>query len=203
MNNYIFKPRKQLISMRYLLLMLILLSPMVLAGETQTAERIPATVNEVYYLSQTCATCSYVNVTIFNKEGIEISNAQMTNNGSTWIYEFTPDTLGRHDVNGIYDINGNDDSFGFYFQVTPNGDSNQTTFYLIVIGLIYAVSFIGFFARNPTITLIGGLGMIILGLYLIINGITIYMDWITNAIGMFTIAIGAYISIEAGLGLMD
>lgn len=199
----IYKEKKHNNGMKYLLILLVLvISPFVLA-ETQTAERIPATVNEPYYVSQTCASCTYVNITIFNKDGIEVQNAAMTNNGSTWIYEFTPDTIGRHDVNGIYDMNGVADSFGFYFYSTPSGDSNQTLFFISIIGLIYFISFFGFFNKNPTITLIGGMGMMILGLYLITNGITIYRDWITNAIGAFTIAIGAYISFEAGYALIQ
>ncbi len=158
-------------------------------------------------LIQKCPSCSYVNITaITYPDGTIFMNDAMSQNGTNFNYTL-PDSsqLGRITYTTIGDKNGATPPLteDLCIEITPSGGAKQTTFFFIVIALIYTVAFLGFFAKNPTITLIGGLGMMILGLYLIMNGITLYRDWLTNAIGMFTIAIGAYISFEAGYTLME
>lgn len=82
-------------------------------------QRQDADVDEPYIISQPCATCTYVNISVFNKNGVVLDNVAMTNKGSTWTYTFTPNESIRHDVNGFGDMNGLDSSFAFYFNVSP------------------------------------------------------------------------------------
>jgi len=82
-------------------------------------QRQDAQLNEPYIISQPCASCSYINITVLTENGVVLNNVPMTDNGSTWTYTFTPNESVRHDVNGIGDINGIDDSFAFYFYVEP------------------------------------------------------------------------------------
>jgi len=78
-------------------------------------------------ISQTCASCSYVNISsVSNKDNSTIvSNVGMTDLGNgEWRYEFCNTSyLGRYDVRGMGDINGVDSSFASFFEVTPSGTS--------------------------------------------------------------------------------
>ena len=112
----------------------------------------PAKVNANYTIMQTCASCTYVNVTISNVDGIVISDQSMINNGSgVWIYDITPTVVSRHDVAGQGDLNGVDTSFATFFDVTPSGkilsegDSRMyTLFTMILFGAILIISFFVF-----------------------------------------------------------
>ena len=109
----------------------------------------PARVNQSYTILQTCATCTYVNITVSNVEGIIISNQEMTDNGSgVWTYEITPTILSRHDVTGSGDKDGTGQSFVTYFEVTGSGQTASTgdsilytLFSLILFGFIIILSF--------------------------------------------------------------
>jgi len=94
-----------------------------------------------YYISQPCASCSYINISVFTKDGIVLDNVPMVDNGTSWIYNFTPTTTLRHDVNGIGDINSIDDSFAFWFGVTLSGEQTNTT--IIISDIILLLFFIG------------------------------------------------------------
>lgn len=106
-------------------------------------QRQDAKLDNSYLISQPCASCSYINISLFTKDGIVLDNVPMVNNGTSWIYNFTPTTLLRHDVNGIGDINGIDNSFAFWFDVTLSGNQTANTsiaanflLFLFIFGLI-------------------------------------------------------------------
>ncbi len=109
----------------------------------------PATLDENYTIIQTCASCTFVNITISNTNGILEANVEMIDNGSgNWIYFFTPTVASRHDVTGEGDKSGIDTSFATFFEVTPSGKVASTgdsilygLFSLILFGLIALISF--------------------------------------------------------------
>lgn len=109
----------------------------------------PATLNQEYTILQTCASCTYVNVTVSNLNGIISYNVAMTNNGSgVWTSTITPTVSSRHDVTGQGDIDGTDTSFATFFDVTPSGKVSSTgdsilysLFTLICFGWICLLSF--------------------------------------------------------------
>jgi len=109
----------------------------------------PAEVNKSYTILQTCASCSYVNVTVSNVNGIILSNQPMTDNGSgVWIQNITPTIISRHDVTGIGDKDGTNTSFATYFMVTPSGKIASTgdsilyaLFSIILFGILSILSF--------------------------------------------------------------
>lgn len=109
----------------------------------------PATLDQEYTIFQTCASCTYVNITVSNSEGIIISNKPMTYNGSAnWIYAITPTVASRHDVTGVGDKSGTDTGFATYFEVTPSGKVASTgdailysIFTIISFGWICLLSF--------------------------------------------------------------
>lgn len=87
----------------------------------------PAKVNTNYTVVQTCSSCTYVNITISNVNGIIVDNQAMVSNGSgTWIYGIVPTAISRHDVTGQGDVDGTATSFATYFEVTPSGNISTT-----------------------------------------------------------------------------
>lgn len=93
---------------------------------------------------------------------------------------------------------------GFYnhdFLVTPSGNngSANTSFYIFIIILFYALNLISYFGKSIPLTILTGMGMIFLGIYLISNGVIIYRDNITLYIAYLTIAVGAITAIIAAI----
>lgn len=109
----------------------------------------PAQVDENYTILQTCATCTFVNITVSNVNGIIFANQPMVLNGSgVWVYYITPTLTSRYDVTGIGDISGTDTSFVTFFLVTPSGKIASTgdsilyaLFCFILFGVISILSF--------------------------------------------------------------
>lgn len=161
--------------------------------------------NECVRIAQTCATCSYVNISsisLSTSNETIVSNIEMTSIGNgEWEYQFCNTTvLGSYDVRGEGDLDGIPDSFTSCFDITPSGDSgtSQMIFHLFLILFIYGITFFAFYyAKNIPMTILCGMLMIFLGVYTINNGIIIYRDNITNYISYITIAIGFIISIWA------
>lgn len=112
----------------------------------------PAKLNEDYVILQTCASCSYVNLTVSNVNGILFANQAMINNGSgVWTYNLTPTITSRHDVTGQGDVDGTDTSFVTFFEVTPSGRISSTgdsilymLFSVILFGIIFSLAFFVF-----------------------------------------------------------
>jgi hypothetical protein len=87
----------------------------------------------------------------------------------------------------------------FNVDITPSGNSGSSNivFFVLVILVLYAITFIGFFGRNIPVTILGGMAMLGLGLYTIRNGIIIYQDWITNYFSYVTMGIGGILGFWA------
>ena len=86
-------------------------------------------------LRQTCGTCSYVNISVYDPLGNrDVSNVAMTNvGGGYWEYNFTEvDSLGKYDYPTCGDIDGSSDPIcSDYenlpcFRVTPTGSTEIT-----------------------------------------------------------------------------
>lgn len=147
------------------------------------------------------------NITTVDKPGsVSVFNKIMTKNGQTF---YT--TINRENVTatGEYCFNiACTDSISIEtgskcFDITPSGNNNNIGFYFLVIGLIYAVAFVGFWGKNEWVTILGGLAMIALGLYTINNGVVIFRDAITDVFSWTTIGLGAFFSIYAGVSAIN
>ena len=108
----------------------------------------PIKAGECITVKQICASCSYVNVSIsYENSSLAIINQGMTNQGGgIWTYNFCDTSqLGRYDVMGSGDLDGNPTGFGvLYFDVTTTGKiltSGKTTIYTII--LIFSVLIFG------------------------------------------------------------
>lgn len=112
----------------------------------------PAKLDANYTVIQTCASCTSVNITISNVNGIVTSNQEMTDNGSgVWVFDIVPTITSRYDVTGIGDLDGEESSFVTFFPVTPSGKISATgdsilyaLFTFMIFGAIFIISFIIF-----------------------------------------------------------
>ncbi len=171
----------------------------------------PATQGDTKLIYQTCNNCTYCNISrVTNQDDIVlVSNLPFDKDGT--YYSKTLDagnssTLGTHTY--CYDCGNTVESETgcIDYEVTPTGrdGSSNIVFFVIVIVLVYGITFMGFFySKNIPITILGGMLMIFLGLYMIRNGIIIYRDDLTNYLSYVTTALGFIISSWASLEWFD
>lgn len=175
----------------YLVLLCMVLLPLVSASlDTLTT----ATLNKEYTVLQTCSDATWINLTISNTNGIILFNQEMNYNGTTWEYKFTPDTLGRHDVNYLTD--GCEKSNVAYFFVNPVDNTGSMVFFIFLYLLFYGITILGLLKRNGWITLGGCFGLLILGVYTGINGIGEFKNDLTSAVSYITLLIGLGLGFE-------
>lgn len=161
--------------------------------------------NKCVILKQTCANCTFVNITSVTAKTNEGQSVQlmgdvaMTKTGSEYNYTFCKTGyIGEYTYNTL----GNPDGVLTVEPVTFNIGQNSIILYVIIFIIIYAVSFIGFFGRNIWVSLIGGFGMMALGIFVMNAGIDGFRMFITNVISIITIGIGAIFALTAGLELI-
>jgi hypothetical protein len=179
----------------------LLLIPSVFALE----DLKPAELNKQYTILQTCASCTYVNITVSNSDGLILTNKAMINNGSgTWTYNFTPTKISRYDVTGVGDMNGVNEPFAARFEVTPSGFLDTFKFYLLILLIISGVITLGFILKEEWFIVLGGMGLMMLGIYTINSGFVGFKDmFMTWGMGIFEIGVGFVLTIIAGLSKMD
>jgi len=154
-------------------------------------------------LQQSCANCTYNNITsvLYPDMTTALSSNIMTASGTQFTYNFcnTSSMSGSYIVNGFGDPDGAKSIWIYTFEVTPSGQSGSSNivFFIFIIVLLYAITFIGFFGKNIPITILGGMAMIGLGVYMVNNGVIIYRDWMTNYLSYITIGLGATLSLWA------
>jgi len=156
-------------------------------------------------LYQLCDNCTYVNLTsiTFPDSTLTTIGSSMTKSDVDYNHTFCNTTvLGDHSYKVCGDKDGVFSCEVIDFLITPSGRSDNSSYFIVIILIIYAVAFIGFFGKNEWVTMIGGLAMMILGLYIVRNGIIIYRDFLTNAISYFTIGLGAFFSLYTGYELI-
>ena len=164
----------------------------------------PGEINQEYEVLQTCATCSYVNISISNVDGLLISNVEMVDNGSgVWTYSFTPMAIGRYDITGVGDIDGSEESFSYYFPVTSSGLTGTLGFYFLILILSVGIIILGFKLDDPWIVILGSFGLILVGLFTMFYGIDGMKDTVyTWGLGIIILMLGCYISIRSAMETM-
>lgn len=195
---------KLLWSKRILLLVfgIVFLIGMVSAEVNEFA---PVKQGDCVTIKQVCASCSYVNLSVsYPNSTLAVTNKGMASiGGGTWSYYFCNTTaLGRYDVTGSGDLSGVNTAFDIlFFYVTPSGNNGNSNivFFIFLIVILYAVTFISFFGKNIPISILSGMAMMFLGIYTVRNGIIIFRDTLTNYFSYLTIAIGAIIALWAAV----
>jgi len=161
----------------------------------------PAKLNENYTVLQICVSCSFVNISITNVNGIMISNAEMVSNGSgMWTYNIVPTIIGRHDVTGVGDLDGTNTGFAAHFEVTSSGLVGTLGFYFIILILAVGMITLGFLLQDGWIVIQGGFALILVGLFTMFYGIDGMKDTVyTWGLGIIILMLGAYFSARAGI----
>lgn len=151
--------------------------------------------NECILIPQTCASCSYVNITILRGNETIIDNQAMSKSGATWTYNFCETSeLGRYDINGFGDLEGIATGFNsLYFEVK---NSNNFIFYtLIGLAILFFVSTL--FVSEEFFVYISGVLFLVSGIYVMINGIDVVNDLYSRAISYICIGLGMLFTIGA------
>ena len=151
-----------------------------------------------------CPTCSYINLTAIKYPAGTMSymNNGMTKTGTNYNYTFCNTTsLGDYSYTTCGDKEGIQRCEDIAFEVTPSGrgGNSNIAFVIILIVIIYAVTFVSFFGRNLPLSVLTGMFMSFFGLWIVRNGIVIYRDNLTNYFGYITIFIGVLIALWAAI----
>ena len=154
-----------------------------------------------------CSPSAICNITIQSPNGdLIINNTRMTNQVSyhnVTLAKSQTVSLGTYKADMICGDGGLFGSDTFFYQITPSGDKDILGLTIILILLIYIITFFGFFGKHEWISVLGSLGMIILGLYTMVSGVDIYRNFMTDAFSIITIGLGAIIAITAAISIIE
>lgn len=167
----------------------------------------PVKQNDCILLTQTCASCSYVNVSVTYKNDTKLSNTGMTDaGGSLWTHSYC-DTfnLGRYDVQGYGDLEGTATGFDvLYFEVTTSGLTGTLGFFFIILILSIGVIILGYYVEDAWIVVLGSFALVLVGLYILFFGIDGVKDTVyTWGIGLIILMLGAYFGVKGTLEKID
>ena len=157
-------------------------------------------------ITQVCYDSTYVNISSIAAPDSTVlySNIEMTSAGSGEYYfnlNLT-DQIGRYDVRGISD--GCEQTFATYFEVTPSGNTNNSTFYYLIFIVSLGVMILGFAIKNGWIAILGSFGLVYLGLYILLYGINGIKDTVyTWGFGIILLAVAGYIGIKSAYEMIE
>jgi hypothetical protein len=176
----------------------------------ETNNYAPVKQNDCIVIKQTCASCTYLNVSIsYPNSSIAINNQAMTTNGGgLWTYTFcSTQNIGRHDVNTCGNLNGVaqcNDAGTLYFEVTPTGQSSNPNFYYLIFIVSLGVIVFGLWIKDAPITILGTFGLYFLGIYVLLFGLNGVKDGVyTWAIGIILLALAAYVSTKSAYEMIQ
>ncbi len=160
-------------------------------------------------LLQTCSSCSYNNISgVFAPDSTKLlGEVEMEASGTVYNYTFCNNNhIGVYQVTGHGNLDGTDTSWAYDYEVTPSGSEFSNTLWIFIIILIVSGVFIiwGFSIQDPWVILFGTIGLYFVGLYSLLNGIAGVKDLVTTwAISLVLLGIAAYLSIRAGLEVIN
>lgn len=156
---------------------------------------------------QTCANCSYVNITSITHPDstVSLTDTVMTKSGFRYNYTYCDtNEIGQFTVAGVGDVDGIDTVFAYSFGVTPSGFTGTLGFYFLILILSLGIMVLGFFLKDAPIVILGSLGLYFIGLYILFNGIDGIRDPVyTWALGLIVLGVAFYISSKATFELIE
>jgi len=213
--NFLFE--KKLVGVVYLLSLFLLFSISFseAAVDTSRVEDV-FEVNDIIQYSKPCsnngtycgptAVCNY---TFYDTDNTIRVNNQIAinvgaNGSSIWQYNISHDTTGLYKVDMFCTDAGLKGSTTMYYQVTGDGNNTSLGFYALILLLSFGIVIFGFVIKDAWMTMLGSMGLYFFGLYVLFNGIAGTKDAITTwGIGIIILGVAMYISIQAGMEVMD
>jgi len=166
-------------------------------------------IGECINLLQTCADCTYNNissVTFGNSNGMRALTGPvvMTKAGTEYTTNFCNATVaGSYNVNGYGDPGGVKTGWNYNFVVTPAGGAeNNTVFFIIMIIIAVGLVLLGFILNNYIFAFFGGLVFLIGGVYGMIYGYGDITNLYTRMVSYVLIGLGALITLLSSLDLL-
>ena len=150
-----------------------------------------------------CPTCTYINLTAISFPDGSLNstiNEAMNKTGYIYTSEFCDtERIGKYSYTTCGDKLGEDQCEDITFTSTASGrdGNNNIALVIILIVMIYAITFISFFGRNLPLSTLTGMMMMFFGVWIIRNGIVIYRDNLTNYFGYVTIFVGVAVALIA------
>lgn len=186
-------------------LMALLICTTIVSAEVQTLPALK--INTCINLPQTCANCTYVNLTKITKPDhtIVTINSLMTKSGEHYNYTFCDTSLiGDYVVETCQDPDGEKVCVNYNFPVTPSGYEDLLGFYIIIFILGFAILGFAFYIKDGWIAILGGFLLGLDGILIILWGIDFIRNQTTTfGIGIILIGFSAYVMINSGLEMMN
>lgn len=157
-------------------------------------------------LKQTCANCSFVNLTtiIFPDSSTANINAEMTKSGSGFNYTFCNNTmLGKYIVNGIGDPQGVATIYAYDYSITTTGNSYPYTIPLFLGLVAFILLIMGFWIKNNYVVFISGTLFVVLGLYTMIYGLSVISDFYTQALSYIFVGVGLLLILASSFSAIN
>jgi hypothetical protein len=127
----------------YGVLFALIIISLINVAASEVNEYAPVKQGECAVLSQVCASCSYVNISIkypAPNSSYSIYEGEMSRTGrGDWFYNYCDTDLpGRYDVTGHGDIGGTDTGFDvLYFRVTGNGNDEPDGIIIVLFSILF------------------------------------------------------------------
>jgi hypothetical protein len=155
---------------------------------------------ECVMLPQSCASCSYNNISsvTYPNSTIALGQVEMVKDGTSYSYNFCNTTaLGRYIVNGFGDPGGVVENWAYDFDVTTTGQQSGNTIPLFLAFAGFIIFIIAVLTRNLYIGFISGVVFIVLGIYMMIFGLGWTSDFYTQALSYIALGFGLLIFLSA------
>lgn len=187
----------------FALLLVVFMTPLVLS-EIQTLGTFKQ--YTCVHLKQTCANCTFVNVTSVNVDATSTqvsSHVPMTKIGTEYNSTFCNTTyIGKYIVNLLGDPDGTYTVVAYDFSITPTGDTRGFGLWIALVLLGFFLLFADYFVRTNYLTFIGGIAFVLTGVYSMIYGIAGFAELWTRAVAVVIIGIGVIFMIGSAYDLV-
>jgi hypothetical protein len=166
--------------------------------------------NTCINLLQTCASCSFNNITIITDPAGNtlIKDQEMTREGFKYNYTFCNTSLtGIYQVNGIGDPNATNTIWRYDLAVNPSGKifNNilyEFLFFGVIMFVFYFILYIAFKHENLPTLLMVSFGIMFMAVYVLRFGIANFTNDYTDAFSIINIGLSAYFLLGGSIELI-
>jgi len=146
-----------------------------------------------------CSASSICNYTIQKPDNtFLVRDTRATNNISNHNITVAFTDLGIHKIDMTCSDTGRQGAETFYAEITGSGRNDNTSFYLIILGISFGIIIFGFWIKDAPVVILGSFGLYFVGIEVLRFGIDSVKNLqLTWAIGIILLGLAAYISIRS------